>query len=65
MGRIDLYFLDAYTYLGLNRDNEWGIKTSLFSSKDLIANGTQTKISGFLHKSKKPGEDWADKMDWE
>lgn len=28
---------DAFTYLGINAGNEWGIKASLFSSKDILS----------------------------
>ena len=27
---------DAFTHLGISSGNEWGIKASLFSSKDLL-----------------------------
>lgn len=41
LGRVrDLDLLtegaDAFTHLGINSGNEWGIKASLFSSKDVL-----------------------------
>jgi len=32
---------DAFTYLGINSGNEWGIKASLFSSKDILSGITK------------------------
>lgn len=31
------YKADAFTYLGIDSKNEWGLKASLFSSKDVLA----------------------------
>lgn len=32
-------YADAYTNLGIDSKNEWGIKPSMFSSKDVLAEG--------------------------
>ena len=51
--------LGAYTYLHLNRDNGFGIKTSLYNSTDILAGGAkgeQIKPS-LLYKRKKSEED--------
>lgn len=37
-GRVLTYVADAFTHLGINSGNEWGIKASLFSSKDILGN---------------------------
>jgi len=34
------YKADVYTHLGINRDNEWGLKPSFYSSKELLATET-------------------------
>lgn len=31
------YKADAFSYLGLDRQNEWGLKASLYASKDVLA----------------------------
>ena len=31
--------VDAYTHLGIAAGNEWGLKASLFSSKDVLKEG--------------------------
>lgn len=51
-------FTDAYTDLGLNRDNPYGIKTSLYNSKAILE-GNDVKIDGYFYKKKKDPEDWA------
>ena len=28
---------DAFTHLGIDRNNEWGLKPSLYSSKEVLA----------------------------
>ena len=33
------YKADAFTNLGIDSKNEWGLKASLFSSKDVLAEG--------------------------
>lgn len=33
--------VDAYTHLGVAAGNEWGLKASLFASKDLLKHGAQ------------------------
>ena len=33
------YKADAFTHLGIDSKNEWGLKASLFSSKDMLAEG--------------------------
>lgn len=33
------YKADAFTHLGIDSKNEWGLKASLFSSKDVLAEG--------------------------
>lgn len=37
----DILAVDAYTHLGINSGNEWGIKASLFSSKDILGGGVK------------------------
>ena len=32
----DGWGVDAYTHLGINAENEWGLKASLFASKDVL-----------------------------
>ncbi len=29
--------IDAFTHLGINSGNEWGIKASMFSSRDIFS----------------------------
>ena len=38
-GKAIYYKADAYTYLELMRGNEFGLKTSLFSSRELLGKG--------------------------
>ena len=38
-GRAIYYKADAYTYLELNSGNEYGLKASMFSSRDLLTEG--------------------------
>jgi hypothetical protein len=56
--------VDAYTYLHLNRDNEYGIKASIYDSKDFLKTPTQLareaetgKIEKFFYKDKKVSSD--------
>ena len=37
------YKCDAFTYLGLESDNKYGLKASLYSSKDVLQQGKSTK----------------------
>jgi len=51
--------IDAYTYLGLTSDNQWGIKASLYASNDVLAaQGDKKKLEGILNKKKKDAGDW-------
>lgn len=52
--------IGAYTYLSLNRDNEYGIKTSLYSSTEVLASGKGKKQvqPTLLYKQKKSEDDW-------
>ena len=64
-----IYSLDAYTYLGLNANNQYNIKVSLYNSVEvLLGNVTkpkdQKKLEEFLYKKKENNEDM-DRMDWE
>lgn len=42
--------LDAYTYLGINSGNEWGIKASLYSSTEILRPKSK-KIDTYYKKS--------------
>jgi len=52
-GRPIYYKCDAYTHLGINSGNEWGIKASLYSSADLLKPKEQTLDTFFNYKKKK------------
>lgn len=56
--------IDAYTYLGLDSKNEYGIKASLYSSTDLLNPKEQKKVDGYFYKEKKDTGDWR-RMDLE
>lgn len=56
--------VDAYTYLGIARDNQWDIKPSLYSSKDILSEGGQKKVPHFFYK-KEEKDNRPDIMDWE
>ncbi|KAH8592366.1 hypothetical protein B0O99DRAFT_244535 [Bisporella sp. PMI_857] len=58
------YKCDAYTYLGIARDNQWDIKPSLYSSKDILSEGGQKKVPHFFYK-KEEKDNRPDIMDWE
>ncbi len=55
--RYSLTWIDAYTYLGLQSNNEYNIKASMYSSKDFFdikhGVGKQTKLENLLYKEKK------------
>jgi hypothetical protein len=55
---------DIYTYLGLSRDNQYGIKASMYSSGDFLKAGPEKakdlKLKGNVHSEKHLEED-----DWE
>ena len=38
-GRAIYYKADAYTYLELNSGNEYGLKASMFSSREILGEG--------------------------
>lgn len=69
--------LDAYTYLNLNANNEWGIKPSIYNSKDILSKTAQTKPPTFVQKKQLPtpakdameeaaaDDDDDSEMDWE
>ncbi|KAI9676875.1 MAG: hypothetical protein M1817_006714 [Caeruleum heppii] len=42
-GRGIYYKNDAYTHLGINSGNEWGLKASMYSSKDILEHGTKKR----------------------
>ena len=55
--------IDAYTYLRLNSGNDYGIKASMYSSKDFLEDGKEKdpkagKLKGFLVPKKKEPGDW-------
>jgi hypothetical protein len=56
--------IEAYTYLGLNKDNEYGIKASMYGSKDFLKTKTQLAkeakqgtLNNLLYLKKKEGGD--------
>ncbi|KAH7369695.1 hypothetical protein BKA65DRAFT_486796 [Rhexocercosporidium sp. MPI-PUGE-AT-0058] len=52
------YKCDAYTYLGLKSSNEYNIKASLYSSKDLF-DAKDGRLESYLYKKKKDNNrDW-------
>ncbi|CAG8958633.1 hypothetical protein HYFRA_00009950 [Hymenoscyphus fraxineus] len=70
-GKPIYYKCDAYTYLGINSNNEYNIKASLFDSRDFLKSKTQLakegkngKINNFFYKKKEPSNDW-ERMDCE
>lgn len=46
------YKPDVYTHLGLNSGNEYAIKTSLYSSVEMLAAKNQSKIVGFAKRKR-------------
>jgi len=38
--------LDAYTHLGINSGNEWGLKASMYASKDVLEQRKKEKKKG-------------------
>ncbi|CZS98421.1 uncharacterized protein RAG0_07182 [Rhynchosporium agropyri] len=57
-GKGIYYKCDAYTYLGLKSNNEYNIKASLYSSKDLFE-AKDSKLENFLcPKKKQESGDW-------
>jgi len=61
------YKCDAYTYLGLNSQNEYEIKASLYSSVDVLKSKDDKKdqkLEGFFYKKKKDTDDWR-ALEWE
>ncbi|KAK3709943.1 hypothetical protein LTR37_010562 [Vermiconidia calcicola] len=47
------YKCDAYTYLGLNSDNAYNIRASLYSSKEVLENEAKAKADGPIVRLKK------------
>ncbi|KAK3724451.1 hypothetical protein LTR37_001075 [Vermiconidia calcicola] len=47
------YKCDAYTYLGLNSDNAYKIRASLYSSKEILENEAKAKQDGPIVRLKK------------
>ncbi|TVY83098.1 UPF0696 protein-like protein [Lachnellula suecica] len=61
-GKPIYYKCDAYTYLGLNSDNQYNIQASLYKSSDFLKpkgkEATRGKISGFFYKKKEDDGRW-------
>lgn len=43
-GQAIYYKADAYTHLDIMGGNEWGLKPSLYSSRDLLAHGNRIEV---------------------
>ena len=52
-GRPIYYKCDAYTYLNITSDNSYRLRASLFSSKELFANGTKVLENGPIARLRK------------
>lgn len=49
-GQGIFYKADAYSHLDIMGGNEWGLKPSLYSSRDLLAEGTETEKKDVVMK---------------
>jgi len=56
-GKPIYYKPNAYTYLELNSDNRWSIKTSLYSSADVLK-PKDGKVDNFFSKEKRNPGNW-------
>jgi hypothetical protein len=59
--------IDAYTYLDIKRDNEFGIKASMYSSNEFLKTNPEEgkgakegKLNSLLYQKKKEPGDWKD-----
>ena len=52
-GKPIYYKTDAYTYLDIKSDNPYKLRASLFSSKDMFANGVKVPKDGPIARIKK------------
>lgn len=56
---------DAYTYLGIGSGNPWGIRASLYSSKDIFAHLKEKEGKSPTKKTPVSRKDEAEDEGWE